>query len=83
MKNSESICTHNFIRIFSSFDNRLNLIFQKNTKFLRGGSVRKPKNSVWYEYEKRLVSKNDVIIEIDILYDKIRDDYLYYSYNVN
>ncbi|MCP4104738.1 MAG: hypothetical protein GY749_04245 [Desulfobacteraceae bacterium] len=78
----ENICSHNFIRIFSSFDNRLNAIFQRNTKLLRGGSVREPKNSAWYEYEKRLVSKQEVTIEIDVLYDKIRDEYLYYTYNI-
>ncbi len=78
----ENICSHNFIRMLSSFDNRLNVIFQRNTKFLRGGSVREPKNSVWYEYEKRLVSKQDVTIEIDVLYDKISDDYMYYTYNI-
>ncbi|MCP4352759.1 MAG: hypothetical protein GY795_45480 [Desulfobacterales bacterium] len=44
--------------------------------------MREPKNSVWYEYEKRLVSKQEVSIEIDVLYDKITDDYLYYNYNI-
>ena len=74
----ENINSHNFIKIFRTFENRLNAIFQRNTDFLRGGSVRNPKNSVYYEYEKRLISKADVTIEADVLYDKIRDDYLYY-----
>ena len=78
----ENICSHNFIRIFRTFENRLNSIFQGKTDFLRGGNVRNPKNSIYYEYEKRLISKDGVTIEADVLYDKIGDDYLYYSYNI-
>ncbi len=61
----ESICSHNFIKIFSSFENQLNAIFQKNTKFLKGGSIRDPKNSDCFEYVKKLVSKQEVTIEIE------------------
>ena len=78
----ENITSRNFIKIFRTFENRLNAIFQGNTDFLRGGSVRNPKNSIYYEYEKRLTSKSGVTIEADALYDKTEDDYLYYSYNI-
>ncbi len=78
----ETVCSDNFIKIFSVFENRLNSIFQGKTDFLKGGNVRNPKNSVYYEYEKRLISKAGVTIEIDVLYDKIEDDYLYYTYNI-
>ncbi|MDM8524310.1 hypothetical protein QUF80_13150 [Desulfococcaceae bacterium HSG8] len=78
----EDICSDNFIKIFSSFENKLNALFQRNTKFIKGGNVREPTYSKCYEYEKRLVSKEDVIIEINVLYNKIKDDYLYYSYNL-
>jgi len=72
----ESINSHNFIKMFRNFENRLNAMFRGNTDFLRGGNVRNPKNSVCYEYEKRLVSKTGVTVEVDVLYDKIEDDYL-------
>jgi len=78
----EKICTENFIRIFSLFNSRLNSVFQRNTKFLSGGNIRDPKNGDCYGYVKQLVSKNDVSVEIDVLYDKTEDDYLYYSYNI-
>jgi hypothetical protein len=78
----ENICADNFIRIFSLFENRLNAVFQKNTKSLQGGNVRNPKKAVWYQYKKKIVSKEDVMIEIKVLYDKEADDYLYYSYNI-
>ncbi len=78
----ETVCKDNFVRIFSQFENRLNAIFQKKTEILRGGSVRDPKHASCYEYVKKLVSKGDVTLDINVLYDKIEDDYLYYSYNI-
>ena len=78
----ETVCKDNFVRIFSQFENRLNAIFQKKTEILRGGSVRDPKHASCYEYVKKLVSKGDVALDINVLYDKIEDDYLYYSYNI-
>ncbi|MCP4108408.1 MAG: hypothetical protein GY749_23170 [Desulfobacteraceae bacterium] len=78
----EKVCSENFIKIFSEFENRLNSVFQKNTKLLQGGNVRNPKKAVWYQYKKKLVSKDDVAIEIKVLYDKENDDYIYYSYNI-
>ena len=55
----ENICADNFIRIFSEFENRLNAVFQKNTKSLQGGNVRNPKKAVWYQYKKRFVTLPD------------------------
>ncbi len=78
----ENICAENFIKIFSVFEKGLNAIFQGKTDFLKGGNVRNPKTSIYYEYEKRLISKTGVTIEVDVLYDKVADDYLYYSYNI-
>ena len=78
----EKVSSHNFITIFKLSDNRLNSIFQRNTAFLKGGSVKAPTNSIYYAYEKKLISKENVTIEIDVLYDKERDDYLYYTYNI-
>jgi len=78
----ERVCSLNFIKIFSVFEKRLNAAFQGNTKLLRGGSIDYIRNLEYYEYEKRLVSKKDVTLEIDILFDRIEDDYLYYSYNI-
>ncbi len=78
----EKLCSDNFIKLFSEFENRLNAVFQRNTKFLRGGSVREPSYSKCYEYTKRLVSKEDVTVEIDVLYDKTKDAYIYYTYNI-
>ena len=56
------ICSRNFGEMFRTFENRLNAVFQKNTKFLQGGNVRNPKKAVWYQYKKKLVSKEDVTI---------------------
>ncbi len=78
----EKVCSRNFIKIFAMFENRLNAAFQGKTEFLRGGSVNDIRRSGCYEYEKRLVSKDKVTLEVDILFDKLRDDYLYYSYNI-
>ncbi len=78
----ETVCKDNFVKIFTEFENRLNAIFQRKTEFLRGGSVRDPKNASCYEYEKRLISKENVTLEINVLYDKIEDNYLYYTYNI-
>jgi len=35
----EPVCSHNFSGIFQSFENRLNSLFQGNTKVLEGGDV--------------------------------------------
>ncbi|RLC17542.1 MAG: hypothetical protein DRI57_09615 [Deltaproteobacteria bacterium] len=78
----EKICSLNFIKIFAMFENRLNAAFQRNTEFLRGGSINDIRKSGCYEYEKRLVSKDNVTLEVDILFDRTQDDYLYYSYNI-
>ena len=78
----EKICSRNFVSIFRSFENRLNAIFQRDTKLLEGGNVRIPKGRGPLRYRKKLVSKEDVTIEISVFYDKIEDDYLYYSYNI-
>jgi hypothetical protein len=78
----EKVCSLNFIKIFAVFEKRLNAAFQGNTEFLRGGSINYIRKSGCYEYEKRLVSKNSVKLEIDILFDRTGDDYLYYSYNI-
>ncbi|OQX23503.1 MAG: hypothetical protein BWK80_25625 [Desulfobacteraceae bacterium IS3] len=78
----ENICAENFVRIFSEFENRLNAVFQRNTKLVEGGSVRISKQTGPYKYRKNLVSKDGITIEIRVFYDKIADDYLYYSYNI-
>jgi hypothetical protein len=78
----EPVCSHNFSDIFQSFENRLNSLFQGNTKVLEGGDVRSPRNSIYYRYRKRIVSKSDTEIEISVYYDKEKDDYLYYTYNI-
>jgi len=78
----EKICSQNFVSVFRSFENRLNAIFQRDTKLLEGGNVRIPKGRGPLRYRKKLVSKEDVTIEISVFYDKIEDDYLYYSYNI-
>ncbi len=78
----DTVCSENFVSIFKIFENRLNSVFQKNTESLKGGSVRSPRNSIYYHYEKRLVSKEKTIIDINVLYDKETDDYLYYTYNI-
>jgi len=78
----EKVCSENFIKIFGGFEKRLNAFFQKNTKIIQGGNVRNPKKAVWYQYRKKLISKDDVAIEIRILYDRENDDYIYYSYNI-
>ncbi len=72
----------NFVKTFKEFENRLNSIFQGKTKFLKGGDVKVPRNSIYYRYEKRIVSKTDTDIEVKILYDKEKNDYLYYTYNI-
>jgi len=33
----KEVCSRNFIKIFAIFENRLNAVFQKNTKFLKRG----------------------------------------------
>ncbi|MDM8550711.1 hypothetical protein QUF72_11560 [Desulfobacterales bacterium HSG2] len=78
----KTVSSDNFVRIFSQFENRLNAVFQRKTEILRGGNVRDPKNASCYEYVKKLVTKDDVTLDINVLYDKIEDDYLYYSYNI-
>jgi len=78
----ENICSDNFLKIFKTFENRLNSFFQGNTKILVGGDVRSPKNSIYYKYRKRIVSKSDTEIEISVFYDKENDDYVYYAYNM-
>ena len=79
---NERVYNDNFVKIFKTFENRLNSIFQGKTKFLKGGDVKTPKDSIYYRYQKNLVSKTDTNIEIKILYDKEADDYLYYTYNI-
>jgi len=78
----ETVCKDNFVRIFSQFENRLNAVFQRNTELIRGGNIRSPSRTDPYKYEKKLVSKKEVTIDIGVVYDKIEDDYLYYSYNI-
>ena len=78
----EKLCSQNFIRVFSSFENRLNAVFQRDTELIRGGNIRSPSRTDPYKYEKKLVSKKEVTIDIGVVYDKIEDDYLYYSYNI-
>ncbi len=78
----EKLCSQNFIRVFSSFENRLNAVFQRDTELIRGGNIRSPSRTDPYRYKKKLVSKKDVTIEIRVVYDKVTDDYLYYSYNI-
>jgi hypothetical protein len=72
----------NFIKIFSAFENRLNSVFQGKTKVLVGGNVRTAKLTGPYSYKKKLVSKDDVTIEVSILYDSVADEYLFYTYNI-
>jgi len=79
---TENVCSENFIKIFASFDRQLNTIFQRKTELLSGGAIREPKNSNCYEYSKKLASKEKVIIEIDVIYNKMKEDYLYYNYNI-
>ena len=69
-------------KFFSSFENRLNAVFQRDTELIRGGNIRSPSRTDPYKYEKKLVSKKEVTIDIGVVYDKIEDDYLYYSYNI-
>jgi len=78
----KKLCSQNFVRVFRQFENRLNAIFQRNTELVEGGNVRSPSRTDPYRYEKKLMSKKDVTIEISVFYDKIEDDYLYYSYNI-
>ena len=78
----EKICSDNFKMIFSTFEKMLNALFQGKTKFLEGGNIRISKSAGPYRYKKRLVSKDDVTIEIKVLYDKENDDYLCYTYNI-
>ncbi|MBF0398608.1 MAG: hypothetical protein HQK78_17665 [Desulfobacterales bacterium] len=79
---TDKICSENFTGTFCLFDRHMNAFFQKKTELLSGGSIREPKNSDCYTYGKKLVSKENVVIEIDILYDKMKDDYIYYNYNI-
>jgi hypothetical protein len=74
--------SENFVSIFKSFENRLNAVFQRNTKLLEGGNVQISKGKGPFRYGKKLISKDDVTIEISVFYDKIGDDYLYYNYNI-
>jgi len=78
----KQIQADNFVKTFKEFENRLNSFFQGKTKFLKGGDVKISRNSIYYRYEKRIVSKTDTDIEIKILYDKEKNDYLYYTYNI-
>ncbi len=78
----EKLCSQNFVRVFSSFENHLNALFLCFTELIRGGNIRSPSRTDPYRYEKKLVSKKNVTIEISVFYDKIKDDYLYYSYNL-
>jgi len=78
----EQIQTDNFVKTFKEFEKRLNSIFQGKTKLLKGGDVKTSRNSIYYRYQKKIVSKTDTDIEIKILYDKEKDDYLYYTYNI-
>jgi len=75
----EKLCSQNFIRVFSSFENRLNAVFQRNTELIRGGNIRSSSRTDPYRYKKKLVSKKDVTIEIRVVYDKVAYDYLYYN----
>ena len=78
----EKICSRNFVSEFRSSENRLNAIFQRDTKLIRGGNVRISKGKGPFRYRKKLVSKKDITIEISVFYDKAEDDYLYYSCNI-
>ncbi len=55
----EQVCSDNFSEIFKSFENRLNSLFQGNTKVPEGGAVRNPRNSICYRYRKRIVSTHE------------------------
>ena len=78
----EKVHSLNFVKLFKMLGNRLNSIFQGKTKIFFGGDIRNLKNSIWYRYKKRLVSKDGVEIDINVWYDKKNDDYLYYNYNI-
>ncbi len=78
----KKICSQNFVRVFRQFENRLNAIFQRNTELVEGGNVRSSRQKDPYRYKKKLISKENVTVEIRVVYDKVADDYLYYSYNI-
>jgi len=77
----ENISSDNFTKIFMEFNNKLNALFQGKTQILEGG-VRCPKLSFFYKYRKNIVSKAGVKIEINIVYDRVNDEYLFYTYNI-
>ncbi len=80
----ENICSANFKKIFLDFNNKLNAIFQGKTESLEGGRIQilLPKSPNILQYKKSIVSKDGVTIEISIAYDSVKDDYLFYTYNI-
>jgi len=73
------VCSTNFVKIFKLFNNQL---FHKKTKRLKGGSIRATKGEKLYHYLKSITTNDDIRIEIDVLFDKVIDDYLFYNYNI-
>ena len=76
------VCSTNFVKIFKIFNNQLNDIFHKKTKRLKDWSIRASKGEKLYQYLKIITTKDDIRIEIDVLFDKVIDDYLFYNYNI-
>ena len=74
----ETVTYYNFVEIFCVFENCLNNLFQGQTELLQGGRIRINKNLNIFHYEKKIKSKDNVTVEIDIIYNKIKNDYLYY-----
>ena len=78
----ETVTSYNFVEIFCVFENCLNNLFQGQTELLQGGRIRVNKSLNIFHYEKMIKSKGNVTVEVDIIYNKVKDDYLYYSYNI-
>ena len=78
----KKVNSKNFISIFYEFDNKLNALFHKNTKLLEGGRIRFNKFSEFYNYKKTVLLKNKTSIHINVVFDKLNDNYLFYSYNI-
>ena len=79
---SNKISSDNFTKTFNIFERELNTLFHRKTQSITGGNVREPKNAYCYIYAKQLKSKENLTIEIDVLYDKMNEDYIYYNYNI-
>jgi hypothetical protein len=79
---TDKISSDNFTKTFNIFERELNALFHRTTQSITGGNIREPKNSYCYIYTKQLKSKTNLTIEIDVLYDKMKEDYIYYNYNL-